>query len=166
MRKLLLVILIAVPLYGQIWYPVNSGATVLKATNSAQFNKVNNTLADVTGISITLTPGVWIIQAHIPITTNGLTGYKVGIGGTASRTATNLELAAFDYSLPGFEAAAMYNDLVGNVITGATTQGSVKIIGSVTISSGGTLTITFAQNVTDAGNPASVLTGAVLTGTQ
>lgn len=129
------------------------------ANVASQFDKTTNTtLADITGLTVTLTAGkTYHIAAVVHTTLDAAGGYKFGFGGTATAT-------TFRYDAAGFIFAA------GNPIiaTGTSTAGTFSGTGPTYVkwqidlyyvcNAGGTFTLQFAQSASS--GTSSVLVGS------
>lgn len=126
------------------------------AYTTAQFDKTDATLADVTGLSQTVvSSGVYRFQADLH-TAGGAGGCQAAIGGTATAT-------AFIQSGVAYAASSMVasNTATMGVAAPASASNGIKRIsvsGTITVNAGGTLTVQFAQN--SASGTSSVLIGS------
>jgi len=123
---------------------------------TTQFNKTSDTtLANVTGLSVTLTTGLaYRIEADLFTSSNVGGGVKFAIGGTA--TATSIVYEGMTYSggtITQTRATALGTE-VGGVT--AVTAAYHRITGTIVVNAAGTLTVQFAQNASN-GTASSVL---------
>lgn len=129
---------------------------------STQFDKVNNTLANITGLSATIKTGRSYQFTAVLFTTSDVSaGVQAAIAGTATASAIIYEANVFDtgvLKVPGTTRAAALATKVGDVT--AVTVARIDIKGLITCNGNGTLTVQFAQNVTNAGVASSVLVGS------
>lgn len=130
------------------------------ASNKAQFDKANTTLADITGLTKDLLAGrKYAFRAYLPTTSNVASGIKFAISGTCTATAIRYEALIFQNGAmvaPGTTRATALNTTVGNVT--AVTVATCIIEGEITVNAAGTLTVQFADNAGT--NTSSVLVGA------
>lgn len=127
---------------------------------STQFDKTNTTLANVTGLSVTLVAGkTYHFRAEL-FETSGAGGHKYAISGTATATAIIYDIETTDLSsqLLDICARATALDTAAGEATGSTHNTLIE--GTITVNAGGTLTVQFAQN-TAAGGTSSILVGSV-----
>lgn len=129
---------------------------------TSQFDKTSSAvLADIPGLSVTLTSGLtYGFQANLYTSSNVASGVKASMAGTATATAvtfTGAYLASAGFSSYGRATA------LGGAIGGVTavTDAEIIINGTITVNAGGTLTAQFAQNVSG-GTASSVLIGSTL----
>lgn len=127
---------------------------------STQFDKINATLANITGLSVNVTAGkTYKFETRLFVDADVTGGSKYAISGTA--TATNII-----YHVKLVDDTTSTNTITSRqtVIGGAgvgqagTTVGFCEISGIITVNAGGTLTVQFAQNV--ANGTSSVLVGS------
>jgi len=129
---------------------------------AADFSKTSDTtLANVTGLSVTVGAGrTYTFEAILYTTSNVAGGVKFAIGGTATATSIVTEAIAFDAANTTepvqTRAAALGTALIS---TTALTVAYVRITGTITVSAGGTLTVQFAQNASN-GTASTVLRGS------
>jgi hypothetical protein len=127
---------------------------------SAQFDKASSTtLANVTGLSVNVIAGrTYSFEANLFVNADVTGGSKYSIGGTATATAIIFEIELLDDGTNGLTIADRQTALAGASGQAGTTAGRCRIKGLITVNAGGTLTVTFAQNV--AGGTSSVLVGS------
>lgn len=124
---------------------------------STQFDKTNTTLADITGLSVTvLAARTYTFTATLYVTAAAAGGAKVAVAGTA--TATAIRYGATTYTAATVNAQAQATAL--GTAVGASTTAVDKIVmdGTITVNAGGTLTLQFAQNASS--GTSSVLVGS------
>lgn len=133
---------------------------VTVARNTAQFDKANTTLANITGLSLTLLAGrTYKFNAVLYTTSNVASGVKFAIAGTATATAIIYESIITQGGAvitPGTSRATALATTVANVT--AVTVATVRIFGTITVNAAGTLTVQFADNAGT--NTSSVLVGS------
>lgn len=130
---------------------------------TSQFDKTDTTLADITGLSVTVTAGkTYAFRATLPITASAGGGHKVAIGGTATATAIIYQTISINNASAGALVVADRHTALGGASGEASgaTEISCTLEGTITVSAGGTLTVQFAQN--SASGTSSVLVGASL----
>lgn len=134
----------------------------LRSRVSTQFDKANNTLANITGLTLNVAAGkTYAFEAILYTTSDVTAGVKFAIGGTATATAIVYEAVDYQGGLSvatGTQRAAALGTAVGDVTT--VTTAYVRITGTITVNAAGTLTAQFAQNATNA-SVSSVLVGSV-----
>lgn len=127
---------------------------------TAQFDKTNDTLANITGLSVPVLAGkVYEFEAILRTTSDVAAGVKFAIGGTATATAIVYDALVWNAAaLSAQTRATALGAAVGGVT--AVTVAYAVITGTITVNAAGTLTVQFAQNVTNAA-ASSVLVGSV-----
>lgn len=147
------------------WVPQFAAGGLGSVTNAA-FNKTaDTTLANITGLTATLKPGQYSFSAYLPATCGAASGVKLALGGTALATKITADAKAWNaLAIPGGArynyagaAAAPTGQLVA--YTGVVTE--IYVEGTITVTTAGTVTLRFAQNVSDAA-ASSILTDARL----
>jgi hypothetical protein len=130
---------------------------------TAQFDKTNTTLGDVTGLSVPVEAGrTYSFRAVLFLSLDATGLGKVAIGGTATATSV-----AFDgHYTRAATAQPLSVGFVNSLGTAATaftasTAKTCVLEGTITVNSGGTLTVQFAQS--GAGGTSSVLVGSTFT---
>lgn len=125
---------------------------------SAQFDKTNTTLADVTGLtSEALTAGrTYGFEALLFVDADVVGGSKYAIAGTATATAIKYEVVFISDSANSMVITSRQTALGGSAGQAGTTAGICRISGAITVNAAGTLTVQFAQNA--ANGTSSVLT--------
>jgi hypothetical protein len=146
------------------YVPLTSYLTSLVST---QFDKTNNTLANVTGLSLTLLAATrYVIRVELALAYGAAAGgFKIGLGGTATKTSCSVDYLEDDLNggAPGFSQQTRI-DLFGSSIVGTpdavfSSASHVTIIGTFVSNAAGTLTVQFAQSSTNA-TASSVLVGS------
>jgi hypothetical protein len=131
-----------------------------RARVTTQFDKTNDTLADVSGLSVDVQSGrSYAFRAELYTTSDVAAGVKFAIGGSCSVSSIIYEAIIHD---DGF-AGQTRTTTKGNPV-GARTDvlaGKVTITGTLVCSATGTLTVQFAQNETNAA-ASSVLVNSTL----
>lgn len=131
--------------------------TALQSRVSTQFDKTTDAaLANITGLTATLVAGkTYKFEAVLYTTSNIAGGVKVGLGGTATNT-------ALVYSIRIVNSGTITQGRTTSTGVTAVTAADIFINGTITVDTGGTFTIQFAQNVSN-GTASSVLVGSTLT---
>jgi len=126
--------------------PVTTAQRMLTVRNTTDFPKTNTTLANVTGLSVTVLSGVsYACEALLDVDSSAIGGHKYAIGGTATVSALRGNVLAFNGLVTVLNSRlTALNSEIGAV--GGTTQ-TVRMFFAFTASSNGTITIQFAQNV-------------------
>ncbi len=128
---------------------------------STQFDKAGTTtLSDVTGLSITLTAAK-IYSFEVVLFTSGTAagGIKASMSGTVVPTSIIYEGHT---TTAGGIAYFARTDVIDNPVSAVTgvSVATIRIFGLITVTTGGTLTVKFAQNV--ASGTSSVLVGSFM----
>lgn len=125
---------------------------------TAQFDKVNTTLANITGLSANVVAGKkYEFEVKLYTTSDVGGGVKASIGGTATATSIIYEALVYDgATLAAQTRATSLASPVGGVT--AVTAAYITITGTIVVNAGGTLTVQFAENA--AVNTSSVLVGS------
>jgi hypothetical protein len=123
---------------------------------SAQFDKTTDTvLANVTGLTAPVISGrKYSFVAKLRTTSGSGGGVQVSIGGTATATSISYEGLTTNAGLTTQSRGAALGTAVGAVT--AVTAAYIEIKGTIVVNAGGTLTVQFAQNVSN-GTASSVL---------
>lgn len=126
---------------------------------STQFDKTNNTLANITGLTVDVRAGkTYSFEVVLYTTSNIAAGIQAAIAGTATATAIIYEALVYNAALIAAQTrAAALATAVGGVT--AVTVALIVIKGTITVNAAGTLTVQFAQNATNAA-ASSVLVGS------
>lgn len=137
---------------------INSGGYTRVVSNFSVTSSA--ALVNVTGLSVTLIAGkTYSFQAKLYFTSNAAGGVQAAVGGTV----TPSSIAYTGYTITGsntivgFQPANILGTAVGTIT--ATTLGLIDISGTIVVTTGGTLTIQFAQNVSNAA-ASTVLAGS------
>ncbi len=128
---------------------------------ATQFDKTSDTtLANITGLSVTLISGrTYTFLAKLFTSSTNTGGVKVAMGGTATATAIRYDVITHDNA--AVAGQSRQTALAGAAGVTAVTAAQVEIAGTITCNAAGTLTVQFAQNVSDAA-ASSVLVGSWL----
>lgn len=134
---------------------------------SAQFDKTNTALANVTGLSITLPVGTFEFETRLYVAADVAGGIKVGIAGTATSSSVIVQGSVIDNDnsalTSGGEAQATSIGSALVIGSGSTTY-FVLIVGTIAVSVGGTITVQFSQQT--ATGISSVLVGSTFKSTR
>jgi hypothetical protein len=135
----------------------NSGG--LKRVTS-QFDKTNTTLADVTGLSVTVAASTsYRFKAVLYVDTDAVGGHKYAIAGTATATNVIYQVNSINNGSNAFRINSRQTALGGAGVGEAVgTAYYTEITGTIAVNAGGTLTVQFAQNA--ANGTSSVLVGS------
>lgn len=138
--------------------------TTTLAVTTANFDKVNATLANVTGLTATLVAGrTYSFVATLPMTADATGGWKAGLAGTATVTALWGAVDSYDYDSNTVNAENLYSSGPFTTVVGSRagpTSTRVTITGTVVVNAGGTLLVQFAQS--SASGTSTILRGATL----
>ena len=138
----------------------NSFSSFKLARNSAQFDKTDTTLADVTGLSVNVTAGAtYAFEAYLLVTASGANGIKLAMGGTC--TITRMDAYGYGANGTGFAPLTQApNVALGATICGQTTAAIIaEVKGTVVVNAAGTFAVQFAQNT--ASGTSSILIGSL-----
>lgn len=128
----------------------NSIGGALAAYATSALTKTSDTaLALIPGMSVTLLAGaVYDIEVYVTGSANASGGIKMAFGGTA--TATSFSADTWVYNATSTAAQGVITALSSNLValTGAFTTAFVT--GTIVVNAGGTLTLTGAQNASNA----------------
>lgn len=131
---------------------------------TTQFDKTNNTLADITGLTVNLLASrVYTFEVVLYTTSNVAAGVKFAISGTAGVTAIIYEAVVNQTAVDvatGTQRTTTLGTAVGDIT--AVTTAYARITGTWSVSTAGTMTVQFAQNANNAA-ASSVLVGSSLT---
>ena len=133
---------------------------------TSQFNKTNDTLANITGLTATLVAGKkYRFEANLYCSADAASGVKFAIAGTVTATAI-IYGAIVENSNRGLTViATSLGSAVGEQTFIQGTYALAKINGTITVNAAGTLVPQFAQNVTG-GVASSVLIGSTFVVTE
>lgn len=127
---------------------VRSAAGLKRVTT--QFDKVDNTLSNITGLSETLIAGrTYFFEVWLYTTSNIAGGVKAAISGTCTAINIIYEAETVSAGVPvaiGTARSTSMGNAVGDVT--AVTVSKIYISGTITVNTGGTLTVQFAENAT------------------
>jgi hypothetical protein len=131
------------------------------ARTTAQFDKTNTTLADVTNLSITVASGkTYRFKAILFVTADATGGLKVALSGTATITSARYDIVAVNKGTSAIVISSEKTALNSSSGHAGATTATVTVEGVITVNVGGTLTVQFAQNA--ANGTSSVLVGSSL----
>lgn len=149
---------------GYRWQILVADATnagnALVARVSTQYDIATSTvLANVPGLSVNVQAGkTYRFRATLYLTVGTTGGAKVAVGGTATATAIGGGITYIDFATPAVTGAAI--TALGTGVTKAGVAAyQVEVVGTITVNAAGTLTIQFAQAVSN-GTNSSVLVGS------
>lgn len=127
---------------------------------SSQFDKTNQTLADITGLSHDVEAGkAYAFEAMLYTTSSSSGGIKSAIAGTATATSIIYESLTIQTGTTVATTASRSTALAGTVANvTAVTVATVMIKGTIVVNAAGTLTVQFARNA--ASGTSSVLVGS------
>jgi len=127
---------------------------------STQFDKASDTtLANITGLSITVTAGrTYHFVATLHVTGDVVGGQKYAIGGTATATNIIYEISTISNAANAIVISSKQTALGGSAGQAGAIDDFTKIEGTITVNAGGTLTAQFAENA--ASGTSSVLAGS------
>jgi len=138
------------------------GGYIVQANNlrtTAQFDKTNTTLADITGLSGSLSAsGVYKFKALLHARPDSTGGFKVAIGGTCTATSIIYQTIVVDNATKSIINADPYTALAGTSTGSGTTAALITIEGTIVVNAAGTLTVQFAQN--SASGTSSIIAGS------
>lgn len=136
-----------------------ANTSVVKA--SSQFDKTTSVaLANVTGLSITVvSTTTYKFRATLFVDADATGGHKYAIAGTATATAIVYQVQSNDNGTPGLlRLTSRQTALAGSAGQAGQTAYFTVIEGTITVNAGGTLTVQFAQNVSN--GTSSILVGS------
>lgn len=147
------------------WVPEFSCGKYGSVTFSSFDKTSDTTLANITNLTATLSPGTYSFSGYLPATAGASGGVKLALGGTALATKitanakvyNGASLVGGDQYIYNSTAAAPTGQLAG--YTGVVTD--IWVEGTITITTAGTVTFRFAQNASN-GTASSILTDARL----
>ncbi len=118
---------------------------------TSQFDKTNNTLANVTGLTADVLAGKkYHFRALLDVNAQATGGYKVAIAGTATATAVQYRVVAHDDADGSQDLFSRQTALGGSAGAAGATSLRIVVEGYIQVNAAGTLTVQFAQNVTNA----------------
>ena len=134
------------------------GNVIAPKRTTANFDKTNTTLANITGLTFDVVAGRayrFVFQGNTSLAAAG--GERWAISGTC--TATNINYSIFSFTTAaGIPISTQENALGGEADNGGYTASIVKIEGAILVANAGTLTVQFAQSA--ASGTSSVLPNA------
>ncbi len=140
---------------------VDAGGGGLSGRVTSQFDKTDTTLANVGGLSVTLTAGrVYRFVTTLHVSPDAVGGHKYAIAGTCTATAIIYQINALNNGTMVFVINSRQTALAGSAGTASGTSVFTTIEGTIIVNAGGTLTVQFAQNA--ASGTSSVLVGSTL----
>lgn len=112
---------------------------------TSQYDTTSTTLANVTGLSISVVPATYTFRAVLYTTSNVAGGVKAAISGTCTATSIAYEGLTFSGAAIGAETRAT---ALGTAVGGVTavTAALMTIEGTIVVATAGTLTAQFAAN--------------------
>lgn len=127
---------------------------------STQFDKTTNTtLADVTGLSVTVVAGrKYRFRATLFVDASAVGGQKYAISGTATATAIIYNINTISNTTNLLVITSRQTALAGSSGQAGATSNFTEIAGLISVNAGGTLTVQFAQNASN--GTSSVLVGS------
>lgn len=126
---------------------------------TAQFDKTNTTLANITGLSRQVSAGKkYAFEAVLFIDANGTGGSKYALSGTCTVTTLLANIMLLDNSTDAYTINNRVTALDSAAGQAGTTAGICIIKGFIQPKTGGTLTVQFAQNA--ASGTSSILAGS------
>jgi hypothetical protein len=129
---------------------------------TTQFDKVNATLANVTGLTATLGAGkTYKFKAVLFVDCDVVGGQKYAIAGTATATNIIFQINSYDNSTNVNTINSRQSALAGSAGQAGTAVAYTEITGTITCNATGTLTVQFAQNT--ASGTSSILVGSSFT---
>ncbi len=127
--------------------------------SSAQLDKVNDTLANITGLVVTVVPGTYQYRINLDTVSTVHGGVKAAFKYTTAVASTLNALAKVIDAAAQVAAratsAADQAPLVDQIVASV----AVEIVGTMIVTTGGTVQLQFAQNTTNAAT-SSVLVGS------
>ena len=127
---------------------------------TSQFDKTTNTtLANITGLSQNVFASrKYIFEAVLWVDASAVGGSKYAISGTATATAIKYDIVLIDETSNLLTITSRQTALDGASGQAGTTSGLCLIKGYINVNAAGTLTVQFAQNVSN--GTSSVLVGS------
>jgi hypothetical protein len=141
---------------------LNLGIDEARYVTTAQFDKTNTTLANITGLSATLVDTTtYGFEAMIYVTQDTTGKSKVAMSGTASVSDLRAHVMSTEQTILAVTNLGAITALDSSKATTSTSASTFYLIkGVLTASSNGTLTVQFAQN--SATGTSSALVGSYL----
>ena len=129
------------------------GSTTKRVT--AQVDKTDTTLANVTGLSFTLAAGTYAFQAYLPTTCGGTGGVKLAFNYTTT-VLSSIDVTGYAYTASAIATSKTTTTTTQTSIVASNTAfTSVMLEGVMVVSTGGTVDLQFAEN--SANSTSSVL---------
>ena len=121
----------------------------LGGVNTAAFTAVSTTtLANVTGLVATVPAGTYIVDGYLSTVNNNTGGVKLSLnGGTA--VASSFVADTWVYNTTTVSGEYNVTSLTSNLVAAAITATAIAINGTLTISTGGTVQLQAAQDVSN-----------------
>lgn len=139
--------------------PANLTARRRASRVSAQFDKTNTSLANITGLTADVAAaGTYGFRAVLIVNADATGGYKFAIAGTATATAIIARVTAQRDDTSSFTISARLTSLGSSTGIASGTALLVIIEGSIEVNAAGTLVPQFAQNA--ANGTSSILVGS------
>jgi hypothetical protein len=114
---------------------------------SAQFDKTDTTLANITGLTEDVRAGVtYSFEADLFIDASAIGGFKFAVAGTATATSIIYQIQFIDNTADTFTVNSRQTALGGSDGNAGPTGGYCRIKGTIVVNAAGTLTVQFAQN--------------------
>jgi len=114
---------------------------------TAQFDKTNTTLANITGLTEEVRAGVtYSFEVDLFIDADATGGFKFAIGGTATATSIIYQIQFLDNAADTYTVNSRQTALAGSDGAAGPTAGYCRIKGTIVVNAAGTLTVQFAQN--------------------
>jgi hypothetical protein len=135
------------------------------AFSTANFDKTDDTLADITGLTLNLVSGTtYAFRARLHCTCDSSDGIKIQMGGTCSASAVYRSVYVYDLDTFG-NSFAGHADAVGisgwTTFTGGT-NADIIVEGTIVCDGSGTITMQAAENTSSGGTTATVLAGSMI----
>lgn len=127
---------------------------------TAQVDQTGTTLANVTGLSFTVVPGVYSFYGAIDTTCGGTGGVKLAFNYTTTVVSV-INANAFSYTASAIAVSKTTTTTTQTSIVASNTAfTNVILTGTMTVTTGGTVDLQFAEN--SANSTSSVLVGSTL----
>lgn len=126
---------------------------------SVQFDKTTATLANVTGLAISVSAaGIYYFQTDLFVDASLVGGSKYAIDGSCTANSIIYQIDLVDNSTNATTITSRQTSLGGNSGQAGTTAGFCQIDGFINVNAAGTLRVQFAQNT--ANGTSSILVGS------
>jgi hypothetical protein len=141
---------------------IESVLSLRAIATAATTKNADTTLANVTGLSVTVGAGkTYAFTATLYTTSNTSGGVKFAIAGTATATSVIYEAVVMETtSIAAKTRASSMAGAVGGVTAVATAF--CRITGTIVVNAGGTLTVQFAQNASHASDSIVVVGSSLI----